>query len=659
MPAVATRRETHQLRPFSFRAAVAPGTFNEELRTVELVWSTGARVLRWGWDGQFWEELSMDPKAIRLDRLNSGAPLLDSHQSWSLDSVIGVVESAEVKNGEGRAVVRFSSREDVEPIVRDVRDGIIRNVSVGYQTHRLEKVEETDGVPVYRATDWEPLEISLVPIGADPKAGVRSDERYTPNDVEVVTITRADSAIEENAMPQANDQAVETRQPQESPAPAAPVDENAIRRQAQEDERQRILGIRKAVRAARLGDEVAERFIADGTPIEQVRAKIIDMLAEQDERNDTRNHTRVEAGGLDETATRRSAVENALLHRYNPGHFRLEEYGRAYRGMSLIELAREMLEASGIGTRGMSRDQVAARALHSTSDFPVILANVANATLRAAYETAPRTFTVWARRVTIPDFKQVRRVQLGEAPELKKVNEHGEFTRGTIGEGKEVYQLATYGRIFGITRQVIINDDLDAFTRLPALFGRAAADLESDLVYEQITSNPKMGDNVDLFHANHNNLASPGGAIGIDTLGAARAAMRKQKGLDKKQILNIQGRFLLVPAALETAAQQVIAPINPNEAGKVNPFSGAYDLVVEPRLDAASGGDKAWYLIADPSAIDTLEYGYLDGQEGVYIESRNGFDVDGVEIKARLDFAAKVIDWRAFYKNPGPQQQGS
>lgn len=655
--AIETRRDKRQLPPFMVRAAFAPDTINEDSRTVELVWSTGARVLRYGWDGPFYEELSMEPKAIRLDRLNGGAPLLNSHRAWDLDDVIGVVESATVKDGEGRATVRFSRRDDVERIFADVRDGIIRNVSVGYRIHRLEKVEEQNAVPVMRATDWEPFEISLVPVGADASAGVRSESHHAPNDVEIL-IPRADGAHqpETETMPEnvkqkpAAEESAANRSQQENPQ-VPQHDEEKIRREAQEKERERILEIRRAVRTAKLSDDVADGLIRDGVSLDAARAKIIDLLAEQDERDDTRSHVRVESGSLDETETRRRGVENALLHRYSPGAFKLEDYGREWRGMSLMELAREMLEANGVRTRGLSRDQIASRALHSTSDFPEILANVANATLRAAYEAAPRTFEAWARRVTIPDFKEVRRVQIGDAPKLQQVREHGEFTRGTIGEGKEVYQLATYGRIFGITRQVIINDDLDAFTRLPALFGRAAADLESDLVYEQITSNPKMGDGRELFHAAHNNLASPGGAIEVDTLSAARAAMRRQKGLGGKQLLNIRGRFLLVPAALETEAQKIIATVSPNEAAKVNPFSGAYDIVVEPRLDDASA--TAWYLIADPAAIDTLEYGYLDGQDGVYTESRNGFDVDGVEIKARLDFAAKPIEWRSFYKNPG------
>ena len=164
----------------------------------------------------------------------------------------------------------------------------------------------------------------------------------------------------------------------------------------------------------------------------------------------------------------------------------------------------------------MSKMEVASEALgmragagyHSTSDFPSILANVANKTLRAAYDSTPRTFTGWARRATIVDFKPVHRTQLGGAPDLQRVLESGEFSYGTIGEGKEVYALATYGRIVAITRQTLINDDLDAFTRIPSAFGAAAADLESDIVYSILTANAAMGDGVALFHATHANLGT-------------------------------------------------------------------------------------------------------------------------------------------------------
>ena len=187
------------------------------------------------------------------------------------------------------------------------------------------------------------------------------------------------------------------------------------------------------------------------------------------------------------------------------------------------------------------------------------IAGVTNRTLRDAYEAAPRTYQAIARRATVADFKSVQRLQLGEAPQLEKVNEAGEFKRGSIGEAKETYRVETYGKVVGITRQVLINDDLDAFTRVPSLFGTAAATLESDVVWSIFTANLAMADGKSLFHAGHSNLAGTGTALDVANLAKARTAMSRQTGLDGKTVLNIRPTFLVVPTSLELAAEQLLA----------------------------------------------------------------------------------------------------
>jgi hypothetical protein len=350
---------------------------------------------------------------------------------------------------------------------------------------------------------------------------------------------------------------------------------------------------------------------------------------------------------------RREAVSAALLHRYSPTLFPLTDQARDYRGLSLLELAREFLTQAGVAVRGLSRDEIATRALHSTSDFPEVLSAVTVKTLRQAYEVYPRTFTPFCRQVLATDFKAMHRVQIGEAPQLLKVNEGGEFQRGSIGESKESYRIETYGRVVAITRQVLINDDLDAFTRIPAMYGTAIATLESDVVWGILTANAAMADGKALFHADHKNLAGTAATPTVTAIGDARAAMAKQTGLDKKTVLNIRPSFLIVPAALELTAEQLVAQnLTPAKTSDIVPASiRTLTPIAEPRLDAASA--TAWYLAANPAQIDTLEYAYLEGQQGAYIETRNGFDVDGVEIKCRLDFGAKAIDWRGLYKNAG------
>ncbi len=165
-------------------------TVDKEARTVRLVWSTGAAVKRMDfWTGDTWiEELSMDPAHVRMVRLNSGAPLLNAHGRSDLTQVIGVTEKAWIEGKEGIAEARFSRRADVTPIWGDVEDGIIRNVSVGYQVNRFEDVSTKEDIKArvrrMRAVDWEPMEISLVPVGADAGAGVRSDATTHPCEIE-------------------------------------------------------------------------------------------------------------------------------------------------------------------------------------------------------------------------------------------------------------------------------------------------------------------------------------------------------------------------------------------------------------------------------------------------------------------------------------------
>ncbi|MCA3448633.1 MAG: peptidase U37 [Rhodobacter sp.] len=663
-------------------AELAPNTADATARTVEVVWSAGARVRRASFFGEpYDEELSLDPTHVRLERLNAGAPFLKVHELGALDAVIGSVVpgSARLENGRGIALVRISERDDVEPIWRDIQAGHIRAVSIGYQVHRFEVSKPDGGRELWRAVDWTPFEVSAVPVGADPAAGFRaqqplhdcvlhrrdaSNTRQGASPMTNPTPTPAAAAAEPHATeetqmtdptnpasePQAR--AVETRAlPQATPA--TPPDTEAIATRAREGERDRVSTIYDLAGRLNLERGFAEDLVKCGVTVDESRRLILDQVAARSDETRTFPHVSIPLGGRDERVTRRDAVANALLHRYSPTLFQLDDSARQFRGMSLLELARESLTNAGVNTRGLSRDEVATRSLHSTSDFPEILSAVTNKTLRQAYETYPRTFMLFCRQVLATDFKSMHRVQLGEAPQLLEVGESGEFKRGTLGESKESYKVKTYGRVVAITRQTLINDDLDAFTRIPAMYGNSIAQLESDVVWGIITANPAMADGNALFHTTHKNLAATGTALAVDAVGAARAAMALQTGFDKKTVLNIRPAFLIVPAALELRAEQLVAQnLVPATPATVVPQSiRSLSPISEPRLDAAS--PTAWYLAASPNQIDTIEYAYLEGQQGAYVETRNGFDVDGVEIKCRLDFGAKAIDWRGLYRNPG------
>lgn len=656
-------QEQMQNLPLQRREAEIQPAAGEE-NIFEITWTTGATVRRWGWMyGEYDEELVVDKESIRLDRINSGnAPVLNSHGQYTLTDVIGVVieGSVRIEDGTGTAKIKLSGTPGDAEIVSKVKDGIIRNVSVGYRVHEY-LIEERDGqLPLRRAVDWEPFEVSLVPIPADAGAGVRSNDLLYPCAIRQTTINRE---VTMTTKQNAND-------PQNpTPAAAAPAANppavtqeqlTAARAEGAQAEARRQDGIRLAVRGAGLTEAYAEKLITKGYTVNRARKAVINQLAKRTAETGLIRSAQGIQITRDEMDTVRNLAESALLHRYDSGRYKLEEGARQFRGMSLLEIGRDLLEKRGVNTRGLSRAELAGEILgistrggaHTTSDFPYILANVANKTLRNAYEAAPQTFKAFSRKTTNPDFKEIARNQFGDAPSLEKVAENGEYKRGTISEGREKYSLATYGKIVAVTRQVLINDDLSAFTRLPEMYGRAAADLESDTVWAIITANAAMADGTALFHANHGNLAGSGAAITVATLGNARSAMRQQKGLNGR-LINVLAKYLLVPSALETVAQQYVTSTNVivTKASDVNPFANALQVIAEPRLDANS--TTAWYTAADPSQIDTLEYAYLEGEEGVYLETRTGFDVDGVELKARLDFAAKAIDHRGLYKNAG------
>lgn len=599
-----------------------------------LSFSSETPYTRSSWFDEPWVEiLGHKSSEVDLSRLNSGAPVLANHDrgaaaATSPMAAIGVVDKAWIEDGVGRAEIRLSRRPEIAGLLQDIADGIVRNVSVGYQINERTLLRSHSDAPdEYRVTSWTPMEISLVDLPADATIGIGRSQNF-----EVVQLPDSgDTQRKESTM---------DNKEQDQP------NLDVIRREATAAERARVTEINEAVRGLRLDQSFADELIAKDTSADEARRLAIAKAAERS--NDTIKPPMGHIETLvDEVETRRAGVEEALLHRYNPAQHKLSDNGKRFSGLSLIEIGRELLTQRGVDIRGMSRDQIATRAMLTTGDFPYILANVANKTLRQAYEAAPQTFKPFTRMVTAPDFKTIARTALGDSPTLEKVNEHGEYKYGSVSEARETYAIASYGKIVALTRQTLINDDLSAFTRLPEMFGRAAADLESDTVWGIITANAALADSIALFHASHGNLPT-GAAISVAQLGVCRAAMRVQTSLDGRKI-NVTPRYLLVPAALETIAQQFTSQAYAASASSsINPFAGALQVLAEPRLDTAS--TTAWYMAADPAQIDTIEYAYLEGNQGVYLETKDGWEIDGVEFKARLDFGAKAIDFRGLVK---------
>jgi hypothetical protein len=630
------------------RAAFQPATLNLDARTIELTWTTGARGRRASWfDGDWFEELDMSSDAVRLDRLNNGAALLNSHQSADLSNILGVVERAWIENGEGRARVRFSERAEVEPVFRDVASGIIRNVSVGYQVHRWsDPIRSADGQPpTYRALDWEPMELSLVGVPFDAKAQTRSFTASPP--------------MTDDIQAGGDPAPIDTQRTDSTPA-AAPAVDTELQRTASELRRERDL-LRLGQEAGLTGEQTDE-LIRSGKSVTECSREAVRLMRIRLEGGDTRadggpaplgHPARVEVT-RDSGDTLLRGIAAGLEARIRPGALKGEdaELGREFRSYTLLEMTRQYLESRGVNTRGMSKTELVTRGFHSTSDFPLLFSNLAGKTLDAAYQEEPHTWRPIARQRNLPDFKNANDLIIAGSLTPEALLEGGEYKAGTLVEGEHTWRLATYARKVTLSRQAIINDDLSAMERVPEMLGRGFRRLESNIIWALITGNAVTSvDNLTLFNAAHNN----GSAQSITTTGfnLARKAMRKQTDLAGNTI-NLTPSYMIVPTDLEATALQFLFPTGfapaarTGDAGPVSVQTAGIQLIVEPRLDASSA--SVWYLAASPGAVEGIVYGYLAGEEGPTVTTTEKRDPDGVELLARFDFGAAVKDYRGFFR---------
>jgi len=635
---------TMQLPQLSTRAAVKPGSYKPDDHTVEVTWSTGSQVRRFDWlDRPYIEELSMDPKHIRMGRLNSGAPFIKDHASYSVDNVIGVVDRGWLSGGVGAALIRFDDDADAAKYEAKVKNGILRNLSVGYQVHEYEVIpSKVEGdLPIYRAIDWEPLELSLVAIPADPSAQIRSS-----SELHSVSLT-----IRGNAMSEPENQipAEEAQTPVETPA--AP-DANEIRAQVRTQELSRIASIRDAVRKAKLDDTFAEKLIDKGISIDEARASVLDAMAAKSDASAT--PSQFEMGKTHEEKALRG-MEEALLAR--AGLVKHEDLnGNEFRGMRLSDFARMSLEKSGQNVRGMSYDSMAQAVLRNgqtTSDFPVLLENVMHKTLLAAYQTAPDTWRQIARVGSVSDFRAWKRLRGGSLANLTAVNEAGELTNMPISDATaESVQASRYGNIISVTPETIVNDDFDWIANQSTALGRAAARTIEAAVYAKLIANPNMSDGNALLSSAHGNIQTAGGAISVAAVDAGRVAMAQQMDNDSNDYLNIRPSILLCPISMGGNARVVAgSQYDPDSAARLlvpNKVNGLISTVIDtPRLSTG------WYLLANPTDAPVIEVVFLDGNQNPRIQQEESFRTKGLSWSVELPFGVGIVDYRGIYWNDG------
>jgi len=610
------------------------------------------------------EVLVHETEAIDMVRASraEGLPLRIDHRG----KLIGRVKNITLKNRRLEGVAHFSKNSaEAREAWDDVRDGFISDTSVEYDIIEISENVENDDNTV-KVTRWRPVEASIVAVPADATVGVNRTR-----EVKVMTTETTD----QGAAPKKKGDELNI------------ADFEAARKagkgegfeQGQRAATERITKIYRSYEPylARAGvSELRQTCIDENTSAERANELLLEWLGGDPEpASRTREQAPSSHGTVqtiaDEADKWTDGVTRALELKADlfkdPDKARDERRNNEFFSMSLYDMARDYLVRNSMPVKGLDRMGIVGGAFtragggqFGTSDFANILGNTASKSMLMGWDEAAETWRTWCRIGSLSDFKVADRVNLSSFSDLEEILESDEYKRGAMSDLKETIQLGTYGKMFPISRQAIINDDLQAFTAIPRKMGRAANRKVGDVAYALLTGNPTLNqDSTALFHADHSNLGSAG-AISETTLDAFGALMAAQtspapRAGETGATLNIAPKYLLVPRALLMSATKAIrtvtAPVQGTNTGDltVNTQYGMWTPVWDARLDAYSA--TTYFALADQNLFDTVEIAFLDGVEEPFLDSDDGWNIDGVEYKVRIDVAGAVLDYRGAARN--------
>lgn len=668
--------EDFNARPRELRTM--PESYDPETREVDVTLSTERAVEMF--DFERWEfipeVLSADGVRVRGER--EQIPLLDTHDSRGIDNILGSVRNIRAEDGEVRGRLRFSESERGKYAEELVREGHLTDVSVGYMVSDRVHVPEGEKAvidgrefegPLNFGRAWEVHELSLVPIGADTGATMRSLGNSTPgNPVK----------SQEAKMPT-----------EQTPEAQAPV-ENTV------DLERTVAEAEKRAADAEFARAKEIRAMADGVDPELVNDAIDKRMSVDEARKaflaniQQKNKVASPAPSVEVTRDQREQFRNAgadaLAFRAG-GLKKVEGAAEEYVGLDLAGYARESLILQGespFKVNRMGKDELFSRAMsgnknvhfvngrasgfnHTTSDFPFLLATSANKSLQRGYAEQPTTYQQWVNIVPRNDFKTNDVVALSAAPDLELVNENGEIKQGSMSERREQYSVSTYGKGVSVTRQTLINDDMAAFGSLAFRMGQAARRHLEKHVYYTLRGTDNLGDTMSdsnkLFDdTNHSNYISSGTAISVANLSTAWAKLMRQTGLSG-ELINVMPAYLLVTPDIYANALQVInSQVDPSKSNAaINPFANSLQVISTPYFSDAftfegnttSADTNHWVLAASTGQIDTIELGLLNGVDAPSLNTEEGFDILGMKMNIYIDSGCKAIDWRGLVRNAG------
>lgn len=434
-----------------------------------------------------------------------------------------------------------------------------------------------------------------------------------------------------------------------------------------EENKERIAEIREVFAKYTGHDDLMVECMADPEiTVSQAKAQLLDVISETSQKNAeaaVKNNKQVPkmgrykrhpgwvegfVGGATEAVLAKSGVQPAEDSPY-------KEVSQQFRGMRLLDMAKYSLEKKGITSYGNEYAIVGAAFQHGTGDFVKILEDSAYKSMLKGYTEQESYHNLIARKESVRDFKELQLLGLGAFPQPVEIDEQGEYEDGTLGEFNANVRVKTYGRSFGISRQAIINDDLNALTRIPEKMGMAVKRMYGDMAASLLTTGDGAiltRDNTAIFAAARNNTATD--VPTTESIQAARATMRKHKG-EGDVTAGVRARYIYCPVALEGVVNTVLESqfhvgetLKTSQATVPNVVRNTLVPIVDDRLDDAS--ETRWYVLADPNVYDTLVIAFLNGEEEPFMTSYELPDRDGLYYRVRADVGVAALDYKGLYR---------
>jgi DNA-nicking Smr family endonuclease len=595
----------------------------------------------------------IDLAGLSLGRKNQ--PILKDH---TFSEIVGHATNVR-KEGSNVIVEGICSGAGIakEEVVASSKNGFPWQASVGVEVNRVVEIADGKTVsvngseftgPLYVARKAKLNEVSFVALGADENTSakvaakaaedlnVETEEIQMTNDVK-----NAEAQEPKNVeATKASEEVKETKVVEAEKEVKASVDVEAGIK-AMREEQARISKINAACKDY---PEVAEKAIAEGMSVEAAKAAMFDVMNARNASNINAAYINTGAGSQETNAEVLTAAACMSTGAIKAGkledNFSEKTLDAAHklRNLGLKGLIEACIKSEGgYVSASMSSDTDLITAGFSTISLPNMLSNLANKSLLDAYQAKPSTAALLAERLSANDFKQNTGVQIGGVGLMEPVQNGGEIKHGTMSEESFTYRVNTKAKIIGITRKMLIDDDLSGFTRLAASLGQSAYNSRENDFWALVLANTD-----DFFSDGNNNIVTDGDVLSIDGITAAEQIFMEQTSIDGTPA-NIMGRYLVVPPALASTAraiftgQKVVGATS--TVPDVNIYSGEYIPVVTPYLSNsavnANASDTGWYLFSD--TVKAFGIAYLRGNETPVVE----------EVTTSPEFLGRT--WRAYF----------